>query len=87
MKKFFALSIIALFLASCADQTMAKNFGGSAEINVTKGQKVVNVTWKEDDIWVLTKPMSETDSAEVYTFTESSSLGIMEGSVTIREEK
>jgi len=43
------------------------------------------VTWKESEIWILTRDMREDDSVETYDFSEKSSWGILEGRVTIKE--
>jgi len=50
-----------------------------------KGQKLVMVTWKEEDLWILTRPMKSTDTTETYTFSEESSFGVWEGTYTIYE--
>ena len=83
-KLFLAISALVL-ITSCTQNEMAKNYGGSMTIDLVTGQKLVNVTWKEDEIWYLTKPMTSSDSAETYTFHESSSFGVWEGTVTIKE--
>lgn len=44
-------------------------------------------TWKDSDLWYLTKPMNSTDSAVSYTFKEKSSFGIMQGTYIIIESK
>lgn len=89
MKKVvLMLSVLAtLSLVSCTQNEMAKNFGGTANLDLPSGQKLVNVTWKEDHIWYLTKPMTATDVVETYTFKEQSSYGIMQGTVIIKESK
>lgn len=74
-------------LTSCTQNERAKYYGGTATVNLPKGQKLVTMTWKEDQIWYLTKPMKFTDSAETYTFQEESSFGIMEGTVILKETK
>lgn len=87
MKKVFVFAILAITFASCTQNERAKNFGGTATVNLPEGQKLVNVTWKEDQIWYLTRPMNSTDSAETYTFQEESSYGMMEGTVILKESK
>ena len=85
-KKIAALLIggmMVLGLTGC--QYGAKNFGGDYTISLPKGQKLVNVTWKDTDLWYLTKPMTESDKAETYSFKEDSTFGVMEGTVTIIE--
>lgn len=56
MKKLsvFILSLIAI---SCTQNNRAKNWGGQAEYTLPKGQKLINITWKETNLWYLTRPM------------------------------
>ena len=86
MKKIILLAIMVLSLTGC--QNTAKNFGGSMTIELPKGQKLEEITWKDDsDLWYLTRPMREDDIAEIHTFQESSEFGVFEGTVTIIETK
>ena len=86
MKKIILLAIMVLSLTGCQNTT--KNFGGSMTIELPKGQKLEEITWKDDsDLWYLTRPMREDDIAEVHTFQESSEFGVFEGTVTIIETK
>lgn len=87
MKKLFlAIGIIAM-LGSCTENNRVKNWGGDGTLTLPKGQKLINVTWKESQIWYLTRPMTPQDSCQIYTFHESSSWGVMEGTYTIVEVK
>lgn len=95
-KSFDASSMIAaipvifaviIILASCTPQHMAKNYGGSMDYYLEPNQKLVEVTWKDSQLWTLTKPMKEADEAETYSFSEKTAYGILEGSVTIYETK
>jgi hypothetical protein len=87
MKKLFlAIGVIAM-LGSCTENSRVKNWGGDGTLTLPKGQKLVNVTWKETEIWYLTRPMTSQDSCQIYTFHESSSWGMMEGTYTIIETK
>jgi hypothetical protein len=74
-------------LASCTDNKNARTYGGSASVTLPKGEKLINVTWKETSLWYITRPMLSSDSAVTYTFKEKSSFGIMEGTYTIIETK
>lgn len=78
--------MIAFALSGCGQFT-AKNFGGDYTINLPAGEKLVNITWKESELWYLTKPMTEDDVAETYKFQEDSTFGVLEGTVTIIEHK
>lgn len=80
-------SLLVVSLSSCTQNSRARNFGGKAEIELPKGEKLVTVTWKGEEIWYLTRPMTDNDVAETYTFNESSSWGIFEGTVIISEKK
>lgn len=87
MKKIVLSLILLVSLASCTENSRVKNWGGEGTINLPKGQKLVNVTWKETQIWYLTRPMDSTDVAETYQFHEESSFGVMEGTYNIVETK
>ena len=88
MKKLTLIAAAAIaLLSSCTSNEMAKNFGGTMKMDLPQGQKLVNITWKEDEVWYLTKPMTASDTAETYTFQEKSSYGMMEGTITIIEHK
>jgi len=88
MKKvIFVIAILLITLSACTENQKVKEFGGTAELYLPKGQKLVVMTWKEDNLWTLTKPMTDTDIAETYTFSEESSFGIFEGTYIIHEVK
>jgi hypothetical protein len=89
IKMFIFLIVLTLvmFFFGCSKQIRVKNFGGSETITLGLNQKLVNVTWKDSDMWVLTRPMKNTDSVETYIFSESSSFGVFEGTLTIKEIK
>jgi hypothetical protein len=81
------MSVMMLMLASCTENERVKNWGGDGTINLPLGRKLVNVTWKETQIWYLTRQMDSTDVAETYEFHEESGYGVMEGTYTIVESK
>ena len=56
-------------------------------IELPKGQKLEEITWKDADLWYLTRPMREDENAETHTFQESTEFGVLEGTVTIIETK
>jgi hypothetical protein len=86
MKKLLIL-IISFWFVSCSGNEMARKYGGSETIELPVGEKLVNITWKEEHLWILTTDMKPTDSAQVYNFKEKSSWGVVEGTVTIVETK
>ena len=88
MKKLIPLFVLSfLFFGGCTKNERARQYGGTAVEKLPTGQKLVNVTWKEENLWFLTKPMRSDDVAETYSFKESSSYGVWEGEVIIKETK
>lgn len=85
MKK--VLFLLPLLFLSCTENSRVKNFGGEGTINLPKGVKLVTVTWKETEVWYLTRPMHSDDIAETYQFHEESSWGVIEGTYNIVETK
>lgn len=65
----------------------ARRFGMTTHIVVKADQKLINVTWKDSNLWILTRPMHFDEKAETYKFTESSNLGLIEGKVLIEEKR
>jgi predicted small secreted protein len=76
--------ILSSMLVSCTENTRARNFGGNSTIELKRNERLVNVTFKEDDLWILTK--YDTTAPTKYEFQEKSSWGILEGTVTIVEQ-
>jgi len=87
MKKLSIIAVSLILFTSCTQNEIAKNYGGNLTVEIPKGQKLVNVTWKEDEIWYLTRTMDSTDKVETFTFQEKSSFGVWEGTITLKESK
>lgn len=87
MKKFLLGTFLVLSIGLTGCQTVAKNYGGSMTIDLEPNQKLEEITWKDDDLWYLTKPMTSDDTAETHTFQQSKDFGVFEGTVTIVEHK
>ncbi len=89
MKKSILLItvILGLSFTSCTDNSRARHWGGSQTINLDKGEKLIEATWKESGLWYLTRPMRENEKAEIFIFREDSQYGIMEGKVIFIETK
>ena len=88
-KRIVALVFIGIIglstLTGC--QMTTKNFGGSMTLKLEPNQKLEEITWKDNSLWYLTRPMTEDDVAETHTFQQSSQYGVFEGTVTIVETK
>ena len=88
MKRIFLSAItVALLATSCTQNARVKAWGGTGDINLPAGQKLVNVTWKETQVWYLTRPMHKDETPETYKFQEESSWGVVEGTYLIHESK
>lgn len=83
------MGIVFLFSfgRSCSEQSITRSWGGEMDMELEPNQKLVNVTWKENSLWILTKDMKEDDVAETYTFYEKDTTGWLEGAVHIKEVK
>ena len=87
MKKVFLVVLSGMFLTSCTENERVKSWGGEGTIKLPKGKKLINVTWKETQVWYLTREMDSNDIAETYEFHEESSYGVVEGTYKIIETK
>lgn len=67
-------------LSGCTDNSRARRWGGTEEVTLKPNEVVLNVTWKENEMWICTK---DTISGVVY-FREKSSWGMMEGTVILK---
>lgn len=86
MKKILAIVFVALLaLSGCTANSRAKKFGGTQEIDLPKDTKMLQMTWKNDNLWILTRKMKEGEAPETYKFVEDSSWGIMEGTIIVNE--
>ncbi len=86
MKSLIALAAALLFMG-CTDNAKSKQFGGTQTIKLEKGQKFVNATWKEANIWIVTRDRHEGEPVESFTFKEKSNFGLVEGKVVFEEQK
>lgn len=91
MKKILLITTIigaTLFgLTGCTAQQSARYYGGSMTLELEPNQKLEEITWKDDSLWYLTRPMTDNDAAETHTFQESSSWGVLKGAITVVETR
>lgn len=80
MRKIFILAVAIISLASCTANERARNYGGTETVEIPEGRILINCTWKQDDLWVLTK---DTTTGKMY-FNEKSSWGVMEGEINFK---
>lgn len=79
-KSILILSLVIIVLSSCTKNQRVRQFGGTENIQLKFNEILLNSTWKQDDLWILTR---DTISNIVY-FRESSSWGIWEGQIIIK---
>lgn len=77
---------IVCILVGC-EQAITKSFGDDMTMELEPGEKLEMITWKDDDLWYLTRPMKEGETAETHVFKQSSVTGVFEGTVTIVEHE
>ena len=77
MKRLFVLFIVAIGLVSCTDNQRARSFGGTETIKMLPNEEFVNITWKQDNLWIIVK---DKNTGNFYA-REKSSFGVMEGKV------
>ena len=80
MKKTLITLLAIITLSSCTENQRARNFGGTEEVSLKPNEIVLNVTWKQDQMWICTK---DTLTKTVY-FREKSSWGMLEGTVVLK---
>lgn len=82
MKKFLTLVVIlTVIFSSCTDNQRARNFGGTETIKLEPHEQFINITWKQDNLWVI---VQDTVSGVIYA-KEKSSFGVWEGMVVIQK--
>ncbi len=81
MKKLIFIAIAALSFASCTDNQLARQWGGTEEVKLKPNEVVLNVTWKDNaSMWICTR---DTITGITY-FREKSNMGVMEGTVILK---
>ena len=88
MKKIlFALTLIILLFTGCTKNQMARKYGGTMTIKLEPGQRLMEATWKNDDLFYLTEPMDSDYEPKTKTFHEDSNFGMIESTVIFVETK
>lgn len=84
--KTILLLLILIFITGC-EQTVSRDFGGNTTINLNPGERLIEATWKEDNIWYLIEPMDSDYVPKTKVFKESSAFGVFNGTVTFIESR
>ncbi len=87
MKKYVFLLFALVAMCSCTQNQMARTYGGKMTIELPKGEKLINATWKEANLFYLTEPMEEGYIPKSKKFRESSNFGVWESEITFVESR
>lgn len=85
MRFAITISIGALIAVLWSGNFRARNWGGTQEVVLSPGRKLVNATWKGSDVWYLTREAREGEASERWRFSESSTYGLFNGEVVFVE--
>lgn len=85
-RKAIVIALMAMMLLSGCHGT-TKSFGGKMDLTLEPGQKLEEITWKDDTLWYLTRPMRDDEEPETHVFHAESEFHVFEGTVTIIESR
>jgi len=60
-----------LFAMTACTENGQDDTQNSGTILLPAGEKLVNVTWQDHNLWYATRTMSDKDSAQTYRFTKN----------------
>lgn len=79
-KTLLFIGLISLVtILSCTDNQRARSFGGTETIKLEDNEEFVNITWKQDNLWLIVR---DKNTGKYYA-REKSSFGVMQGKVVI----
>lgn len=84
MRKYVLLVLLVLttLCSSCTDNQRARQWGGTEEIILPKNHVLITATWKNDEMWILTKDTV----TDINYFKEKSNWGVLEGTVIFKNK-
>ena len=83
----FIVVCAVIAIVSCTENTRARMYGGTVNVMLPRGQKLIEVTWKESELWYLTEPMDSDYRPKTKVFKEDSRFGVLEGTVNFIERR
>lgn len=86
MKKVIVI-LLAISMFACTENQRARTFGGSETIELPKGERLVNASWKQDNLWYLTESMPADYVPQTKIYREKSNFGALNGTITFIESK
>jgi len=82
---FLAITAFGV-ISSCTENQRAKKYGGTANVELPPGTKLITATWKEDQIWYLYSDRQPGEVPVKSVFHEQSKWGLVEGQVIFTEK-
>lgn len=79
-KALLAITILFTIITGCTDNQRARKYGGKEELELKPNEVLMNITWKESNMWVLTKDTI----TNIKYFRESSNWGVWQGEIMIK---
>lgn len=73
-------------MTACTENMRSRTLGGNIKVTLPPGQKLVTASWKDADLWYLTRERRPDEKPETFLMQESASFGVMEGTVTFVEQ-
>ena len=86
-KAMILISLGFILFTGCTSNSRARYWGGTMTINLPAGQELMEATWKDNNLFYLTRPMSDDYVPVTKTFQESSHFGVIEGTVLFVESR
>ena len=74
-----------VFVGVFNKQARVRGMGGKMVVELPPDHKLVHVTWKEQQLWYLVRPMRPGEYPETNQFKEKSASGVMKGEVVFKE--
>ena len=90
---YACIAVVVFFLGSavywnCAGcgQKMARSWGGTYTVDLPAGERLVNATWKDDELWYLHRPMQTGELPSETVFQQKKAgAGHVDGQVVFHE--
>ena len=82
MKQLLILALTAILFTSCTQNERARSFGGTENVTLKPNEILINATWKELSLWILTV---DTVTGVTYFRENSAVWGLWEGEIIIHD--
>lgn len=87
MKKLGLIIVALVCLLGCTENERSRKFGGTMTVELPKGEKLLEATWKDESLFYLTEPMDPDYTPKTKMFREDSKWGIVQSTVKFVESR